>query len=84
MSTHGCMAPCPTCKQGCIICHPCDPIKHGSSSAIQFPLPLKPKGGQKCDLCGSTAIDHTEMHCQMNRAFRRKDHGYIKTNKEEQ
>lgn len=23
--------------------------------------------GQKCDLCGSTAIDHTEMHCQMNR-----------------
>ena len=25
------------------------------------------KPTHKCDLCGSTAIDHTEMHCQMNR-----------------
>ena len=25
----------------------------------------------KCDICGSTAIDHTENQCQMNRAFAR-------------
>lgn len=26
--------------------------------------------GQKCDLCGSTAIDHTEIHCSLNRSVR--------------
>ena len=29
--------------------------------------PPKSLKGQKCELCGSTAIDHTEMHCSMNR-----------------
>lgn len=26
--------------------------------------------GQKCDMCGSTAIDHTENQCQLNRALK--------------
>lgn len=25
----------------------------------------------KCDLCGSTAIDHTEMDCQLNRVLQK-------------
>lgn len=29
-----------------------------------------PKG--KCDICGSTAVDHTEMQCQINRQLKRK------------
>lgn len=68
---HGCTSPCPTCNQGCIICHPCEPGKHGTDriTTYPYPPPLLPKGGEKCDLCGSTAIDHTEIHCQFNRAF---------------
>lgn len=27
--------------------------------------------GLKCDLCGSTAIDHTEAQCQLNRLSQR-------------
>jgi hypothetical protein len=27
----------------------------------------KARIGVKCDICGSTAIDHTEMQCQINR-----------------
>lgn len=69
MSAHGCISPCPTCKNGCPICHPCDPVKHnGLYGGIGYPpRPFAPTKPQKCDLCGSTAIDHTEMHCQMNR-----------------
>ena len=26
--------------------------------------------GQKCDICGSTAIDHTEAQCQLNRSLK--------------
>lgn len=72
MTAHGCLSPCPTCRKGCPICNPCDPSKHGGpvvSWPSYQPLPFQ-RGGQKCGLCGSTAIDHTEMHCQMNRAFK--------------
>lgn len=31
-----------------------------------WPPPVK-NYGVKCDICGSTAIDHTEMQCQLNR-----------------
>lgn len=30
---------------------------------------IKPNG-QKCDICGSTATDHTEMQCQINRTLK--------------
>ena len=33
---------------------------------ITTPLPAI-KLGQKCDVCGSTAIDHTENQCSLNR-----------------
>lgn len=32
--------------------------------------PPKPRVGLKCDMCGSTAIDHTENQCSMNRQLR--------------
>jgi len=65
MSAHGCMTPCPQCKQGCPICHPCKP----ECGRLMFNQPgvITPRIPMKCDLCGSTAIDHTEMHCQLNR-----------------
>jgi len=28
--------------------------------------------GQKCDICGSTTIDHTEAQCQINRLSKKK------------
>lgn len=33
----------------------CNPIIHGTNWE------------GKCDICGSTTIDHTELHCQTNR-----------------
>lgn len=27
-SAHGCVSSCPTCNNGCTICHPCDPWRH--------------------------------------------------------
>lgn len=35
------------------------------------PYPLPPMRGQKCDICGSTAIDHTETQCSINRQMNR-------------
>lgn len=40
-----------------------------------YPYPPQPPvrplmGGQKCDLCGSTAIDHTEQQCSINRVLK--------------
>lgn len=29
------------------------------------------KGGVKCDMCGSTTIDHTEAQCSQNQKMRR-------------
>lgn len=81
MSAHGCMSSCPTCQRGCLICSPCDPLKHGGL-ATGYPVPLLLKGGKKCDICGSTAIDHTEMHCQMNRAFKKATTPTTKENQE--
>lgn len=31
-----------------------------------------PVNNQKCDICGSTAIDHTENQCQINRMNKNK------------
>lgn len=31
------------------------------------PYAAKAETAQKCDMCGSTTVDHTEMQCQMNR-----------------
>lgn len=31
--------------------------------------PVYPTSNEKCDLCGSTAIDHTEQQCNLNRSF---------------
>lgn len=52
-----------------MICHPCDPFKHGGQvfGYTSYPIPMFPKGGKKCDICGSTAIDHTEVNCLINR-----------------
>jgi hypothetical protein len=64
MSAHGCLEPCPICKRGCPICNPCKPHYSPVTWAGQPAIARLPV---KCDLCGSTAIDHTEMNCQMNR-----------------
>ena len=67
---HGCLSGCSICKQGCTICHPCDPLRHGGK-AIGYPTdkPIEPRQPVKCDICGSTAIDHTEFQCATNRQF---------------
>lgn len=68
MTTHGCLAPCPTCRQGCPICHPCKPeCSSVTGYKVHQPRLFRPL---KCDLCGSTAIDHTESRCQMNRQLK--------------
>lgn len=40
-------------------------IDHVTNESIKSP--------HKCDLCGSTAIDHTEYQCSMNRRLRLQD-----------
>lgn len=36
------------------------------------PVPLHSmRTGQKCDICGSTAIDHTENQCSLNRQLQK-------------
>lgn len=36
------------------------------------PYPIMPTlQPVKCDICGSTAIDHTEMQCQVNRVLKK-------------
>lgn len=41
MSAHGCIQQCPTCKQGCMICHPCLP----TCSRVHIYKPLSYKDG---------------------------------------
>lgn len=38
---------------------------HGAKSVVEQRLPIK------CELCGTTAIDHTQMNCQINQLTRR-------------
>lgn len=44
-----------------------------SCTAGHYVWPYVPQprivSGQKCDICGSTAIDHTEAQCSFNRSF---------------
>lgn len=47
---------------------------HFCVSTSSQPLPSFPnvdRRGQKCDICGSTAIDHTEAQCQLNRVLKK-------------
>lgn len=37
---------------------------------IYYPPQPRILDGQKCDVCGSTAIDHTENHCSVNRMLK--------------
>lgn len=42
-------------------------IKQLGKKAKSYNLGKITRSVQKCDLCGSTAIDHTEAHCSSNR-----------------
>lgn len=42
------------------------------TQAYGWAYPIYPQPvGEKCDMCGSTAIDHTEQQCQLNQQFKK-------------
>ena len=49
--------------------HPCPGRISKTIHSPYTPLP-QPLKGQKCDICGSTAVDHTERQCALNRLSR--------------
>ena len=58
-------------KYGPGICGGCDVGIPPTPEPQQYfkQLPTERLKVQKCDVCGSTAIDHTEAACQQNRGF---------------
>lgn len=53
------------------VCHHIPSVKCSNCWNVGWAYPTQPViNGFKCDLCGSTAIDHTEIQCSMNRSLR--------------
>lgn len=67
------MTICPNCKLHVadlyappLFDHRCPVL--GKPVGWEHDAPVK---GSKCGVCGSTAIDHTENQCQLNRALKK-------------